>query len=166
MTSFSWGAQCNNPTLFDARPWRTRLGLARTLAHPCRSSSTSSTSKPPSTGGATAAPPSRVTRWTRLQALAEVYGRMVFERLSSVDAGALPSAALDAWLAWYATTPTPPASPSAPPPRATCCAKAAVAASTRCSTGPALDAFEKRAVWRRITLEASAWRFNRYAERG
>jgi hypothetical protein len=24
---------------------------------------------------------------------------------------------------------------------------------------------EKRAVWRRITLEATAWRFNRYAER-
>ena len=24
---------------------------------------------------------------------------------------------------------------------------------------------EKRAVWRRITLQASAWRFNRYAER-
>jgi hypothetical protein len=24
---------------------------------------------------------------------------------------------------------------------------------------------EKRAVWRRITLQATAWRFNRYAER-
>jgi predicted Fe-S protein YdhL (DUF1289 family) len=24
---------------------------------------------------------------------------------------------------------------------------------------------EKRQVWRRITLQASAWRFNRYAER-
>jgi hypothetical protein len=24
---------------------------------------------------------------------------------------------------------------------------------------------EKRGVWRRITLDASAWRFNRYAER-
>jgi hypothetical protein len=24
---------------------------------------------------------------------------------------------------------------------------------------------EKRAVWRRITLEGNSWRFNRYAER-
>jgi len=24
---------------------------------------------------------------------------------------------------------------------------------------------EKRSVWRRITLQATAWRFNRYAER-
>ena len=25
---------------------------------------------------------------------------------------------------------------------------------------------EKRATWRRITMEGTAWRFNRYAERG
>ena len=30
---------------------------------------------------------------------------------------------------------------------------------------PAMGPAEKRAVWRRITLEHSAWRFNRYAER-
>jgi hypothetical protein len=30
---------------------------------------------------------------------------------------------------------------------------------------PAMTPGEKRATWRRITLEASAWRFNTYAER-
>ena len=30
---------------------------------------------------------------------------------------------------------------------------------------PAMGAVEKRAIWRRITLEGSAWRFNKYAER-
>ena len=30
---------------------------------------------------------------------------------------------------------------------------------------PLLTPAEKRAVWRRITMEATAWRFNRYAER-
>jgi predicted Fe-S protein YdhL (DUF1289 family) len=30
---------------------------------------------------------------------------------------------------------------------------------------PVLTPGEKRQVWRRITLEAKAWRFNRYAER-
>jgi hypothetical protein len=28
-----------------------------------------------------------------------------------------------------------------------------------------MSASDKRAVWRRITMEATAWRFNRYAER-
>ena len=28
-----------------------------------------------------------------------------------------------------------------------------------------MDPFEKRIVWQRITHEATAWRFNRYAER-
>ena len=31
--------------------------------------------------------------------------------------------------------------------------------------GPVLTPGEKRAVWRRITMESTAWRFNRYAER-
>jgi hypothetical protein len=31
---------------------------------------------------------------------------------------------------------------------------------------PALGPFEKRAVWHRISFEGTAWRFNRYAERG
>ena len=30
---------------------------------------------------------------------------------------------------------------------------------------PALSPAQKRNVWRRITLEGTAWRFNRYAER-
>ena len=100
-----------------------------------------------------------------LQALAEVYGRMVFERLSSVDAGALPSAALDAWLAWYATTPDSPCIAICSTAQGDPLCKGCGRSFDEVQHWPALDAFEKRAVWRRITLEASAWRFNRYAER-
>lgn len=101
-----------------------------------------------------------------LQALAEVYGRMVFERLSSVDPGALPSAALDAWLAWYATTPDSPCIAICSTAQGDPLCKGCGRSFDEVQHWPALDPFEKRAVWRRISLEASAWRFNRYAERG
>jgi hypothetical protein len=58
-----------------------------------------------------------------------------------------------------------PASPSAPPRRATRSARAAAAPRTRCSTGLPAQPRREAQVWRRITLEATAWRFNRYAER-
>ena len=63
------------------------------------------------------------------------------------------------------TRPTRRASRSVPPRRATRCAKAAAAPKHEVQHWPLMTPAEKRAVWRRITLEAKAWRFNRYAER-
>ena len=91
----------------------------------------------PSVDGVTLAPP--------VQALAEVYARMSVRREEFVDEQALDAAARAAWLQWYATTPDTP-----------CIAI--------CSTSQG-DAVCKRQVWRRITAEGEAWRFNRYAER-
>src|SRR5512143_1859642 len=86
--------------------------------------------------------PDGITACPEVRALAEVYARLVYYREDEADEASLSEAARDAWLRWYAHTPDAP-----------CIAI--------CSTAPA----EKRAVWRRITLQASAWRFNRYAER-
>jgi hypothetical protein len=45
---------------------------------------------------------------TPTRALAEVYAAMVFQHVVDVDEFALPQAALQAWLAWYDSTPDTP----------------------------------------------------------
>lgn len=84
--------------------------------------------KSPSPDGVTLAP--------ELRALAEVYALMVYHHEDEVDEVGFPAKAWAAWLDWYQSTPDTPASRSVPPARATTSARAAGAASTRCSTGP------------------------------
>lgn len=100
-----------------------------------------------------------------LRALAEVYGRMVYAHLSEWDEAALPDDAHAAWMAWYDTTPDTPciAICSTSQGDAVCkgCGRSFEEVQRWTEMGPA----EKRATWRRIVLEASSWRFNRYAER-
>ncbi|WP_374406639.1 DUF3717 domain-containing protein [Hydrogenophaga sp.] len=101
----------------------------------------------------------------QLQALAEVYGRLVFQRLSEVEEAAMSPAAHRAWLDWFETTPDTPciAICSTSQGDAVCkgCGRSFDEVQHWTAMGPA----EKRAVWRRITLAGEAWRFNRYAER-
>jgi predicted Fe-S protein YdhL (DUF1289 family) len=98
-------------------------------------------------------------------ALAEVYALMVYRHESGCDEATMPGAARDAWLAWYASTPDAPciAICSTSQGDAECkgCGRSFAEVQHWQTYSPA----EKRAVWRRITLEARAWRFNRYAER-
>ena len=112
----------------------------------------------PSTDNISAAP--------EVRALAEPYALLALSRTTLLDVTMLKPLALDAWLAWYATLPD-----------STCIAICSTAQGDPVCKGcgrsfeevqhwPALDPFEKRAVWHRITLEGTAWRFNRYAERG
>ena len=98
-------------------------------------------------------------------ALAEVYALMVYRHESDCDEATMPGAARDAWLAWYASTPDAPCI-------AICSTSQGDAECKGCGRSfdevqhwQAYSPAEKRAVWRRITLEARAWRFNRYAER-
>jgi uncharacterized protein len=77
----------------------------------------------------------------------------------------LPPAARAAWLAWYAVTPDSPCI-------AICSTSQGDAVCKGCGRNfaevqgwTAFTPGEKRAVWRRITHEGTAWRFNRYAER-
>ena len=77
----------------------------------------------------------------------------------------MPAAAQSAWLAWYAATPDAPCI-------AICSTSQGDAECKGCGRSfeevrhwQAYSPAHKRAVWRRITMEARAWRFNRYAER-
>ena len=98
-------------------------------------------------------------------ALAEVYAHMVYAHAVEVDSQQLPAAAMEAWLAWYDTTPDTPCI-------AICSTSQGDAQCKGCgrSFGEvqhwlAYTPVQKRAVWRRIVAEGTAWRFNRYAER-
>ena len=98
-------------------------------------------------------------------ALAEGYALMVYHHEPECDEHTMPDAARDAWLAWYATTPDAPCI-------AICSTSQGDAECKGCGRSfeevqhwQAYTPAQKRAVWRRITMEARAWRFNRYAER-
>jgi predicted Fe-S protein YdhL (DUF1289 family) len=109
--------------------------------------------------------PDGITACAEVRALAEVYALMVYYREHACAEDTLPAAAQAAWLAWYASTPDAPCI-------AICSTSQGDAECKGCGRSfdevqhwTAYSPAEKRAVWRRITLEARAWRFNRYAER-
>ncbi len=109
--------------------------------------------------------PDGITACAEVRALAEVYGLMVYYHEVECDEITMPRAAHAAWLAWYATTPDAPCI-------AICSTSQGDAVCKGC--GRTFDEVQhwtvmtpgaKRATWRRITMERSAWRFNKYAER-
>lgn len=100
-----------------------------------------------------------------LRALGEAYALMVFRRADAVDEDALPPEALAAWLAWYESTPDTPCIAICSTSQGDDLCKGCGRTFDEVQFWPAMTPGEKRGVWRRITLEHSAWRFNRYAER-
>ena len=98
-------------------------------------------------------------------ALAEVYARMVVERRDSIAVAALTDDARDAWLAWYATTPDTPCIAICSTAQGDALCKGCGRTEDEVQRWPTLSPFARRAVWRRITQQGTAWRFNRYAER-
>lgn len=113
--------------------------------------------KKPSPDGFSLAPETR--------ALAEVYARMVFQHETQADEFALPPQALDAWLAWYDSTPDTPCiaicSTSQGDEECKGCGRSFAEVQCWVEMRPV----EKRQVWRRITMLGTSWRFNKYAER-
>ncbi len=99
------------------------------------------------------------------RALAEVYAEMVFSKVVEIDAARLRPLAWQAWLDWYASTPDTPciAICSTSQGDEICKGCGRTFAEVQCWTE--MDAPQKRATWRRITQDGSAWRFNKYAER-
>jgi uncharacterized protein len=109
--------------------------------------------------------PDGVTLAAPIRALAEVYALMVYYHEDLADEASMPQKARDAWLAWYDSTPDTPCI-------AICSTSQGDAQCKGC--GRSFDEVQhwtemtpgaKRATWRRITQEGTAWRFNRYAER-
>ena len=111
----------------------------------------------PSSDGLTLAPQTR--------ALAQVYALMVYGHEEHAPEDELPPPALEAWLAWYYTTPDTPCIAICSTSQGDDHCKGCGRSFDEVQFWPAMTPGEKRAVWRRITQEHTAWRFNRYAER-
>lgn len=101
----------------------------------------------------------------QVQALAEVYALMVYRHEDTVEEACLPLAALDAWLGWYDTTPDTPCIAICSTSQGDDLCKGCGRTFDEVQHWPAMGPAAKRQVWRRITLEHTAWRFTRYAER-
>ncbi len=102
---------------------------------------------------------------TPVRELAELYARMVFGHLLEIEECSVPPAALQAWMAWYVTTPDTPCiaicSTSQGDEECKGCGRSFTEVRHWTEMRPA----EKRQTWRRITMQGSSWRFNKYAER-
>ena len=113
--------------------------------------------KKPSPDGVTLAP--------ELRALAEVYAGLVFQHEDEADEARFPAPALAAWQAWYDSTADTPCIAICSTSQGDELCKGCGRSFAEVQHWPAMSPAEKRATWRRITLEATAWRFGRYAER-
>ena len=111
----------------------------------------------PSPDGVTLAPPVR--------ALAEVYARMVYFGAHEVDESSLPEVAMQAWLAWYDTTPDTPCIAICSTSQGDPVCKGCGRTFDEVQLWTEMRPVQKRQTWRRITVQGQAWRFNRYAER-
>jgi uncharacterized protein len=100
-----------------------------------------------------------------LRALAEVYALLVYHRQTEADETTMPAAARQAWLAWFDTTPDTPCIAICSTSQGDAMCKGCGRSFDEVQHWTAMSPAQKRTVWRRITIEGDAWRFNRYAER-
>jgi len=101
----------------------------------------------------------------QVRALAEVYGLMVYQHESECEENSMPDLAKQAWLDWYAGTPDAPCIAICSTAQGDAVCKGCGRTEHEVQHWPELSPGAKRAVWRRITMAGTAWRFNRYAER-
>lgn len=101
----------------------------------------------------------------RTRALAEVYAGMVFAQTCEIDVALLSPVAWQAWLDWYASTPDTPCIAICSTSQGDDVCKGCGRTFAEVQYWTEMDAPQKRATWRRITQDGSAWRFNKYAER-
>jgi hypothetical protein len=99
------------------------------------------------------------------RALAEVYAGMVYAQAVLVDEADMTDAARSAWLQWYASTPDTPCIANCSTSQGDAVCKGCGRSFEEVQLWPQMRPAEKRATWRRITAEGTAWRFNKYAER-
>jgi len=109
--------------------------------------------------------PDGISACSEVRALAEVYALMVYYREESREEAAMPPSAMGAWLAWYDSTPDAPCIAICSTSQGDDLCKGCGRTFDEVQNWPVMTPIEKRETWHRITLEATAWRFNRYAER-
>ncbi|TDS82510.1 DUF3717 domain-containing protein [Comamonas sp. JUb58] len=101
----------------------------------------------------------------QVAALAEVYAQLVYQRRDAVAARDMGDVAMQAWLAWWETTPDTPCIAICSTSQGDEVCKGCGRSFDEVQHWLAYSPMQKRAVWRRISLQGTAWRFNRYAER-
>jgi predicted Fe-S protein YdhL (DUF1289 family) len=106
-----------------------------------------------------------VTLAPELRALAEVYALLVYFHEDEADENSFPPKAYAAWKAWYDTQPDTPCIAICSTSQGDAWCKGCGRSFEEVQLWTEMSPGEKRAVWRRITQQGSAWRFNRYAER-
>jgi predicted Fe-S protein YdhL (DUF1289 family) len=109
--------------------------------------------------------PDGVSLCAELRALAEVYALLVYYHEAECDEDSMPSKAKAAWLTWYDSTPDTPCIAICSTSQGDDLCKGCGRTFDEVQFWPEMTPGEKRVTWRRITLENSAWRFNRYSER-
>ncbi len=109
--------------------------------------------------------PDGITACAEVRALAKVYALMVYYHEHDCDEASMPQAAREAWLAWYATTPDAPCIAICSTSQGDDICKGCGRTFDEVQRWPEMTPAEKRTTWRRITMQGTAWRFNRYAER-
>jgi predicted Fe-S protein YdhL (DUF1289 family) len=90
---------------------------------------------------------------------------MALNRVNEIDATDLPVAALDAWLSWFQSTPDTPCIAICSTCQGDDICKGCGRTFKEVQYWTEMRPTDKRATWRRITQEGTAWRFNRCAER-
>ena len=109
--------------------------------------------------------PDGITACAEVRALATPYALMVYRHEDVCDESALSPKAREAWLAWYATTPDAPCIAICSTSQGDAVCKGCGRTFDEVQHWTAMTPVEKRHTWRRITMEGTAWRFNRYVER-
>ena len=109
--------------------------------------------------------PDGISACAEVRALAEVYALMVYYHEDECEEQGMPAQAHDAWLDWYASTPDAPCIAICSTSQGDAVCKGCGRSFEEVQHWQAFTPAQKRSVWRRITLDAKAWRFNRYAER-
>lgn len=97
--------------------------------------------------------------------LADVYALMIHQGKDRWPADLLTDAALQAWMAWYETTPDAPCIAICSTSQGDTVCKGCGRRFDEVQHWIAMDPLTKRDIWRRITVEGTAWRFQRYADR-
>ena len=109
--------------------------------------------------------PDGFTLASELRALAEVYALMVYYRQDEADEASFPAKAMAAWRAWYDSTPDTPCIAICSTSQGDDICKGCGRSFEEVQLWPQMSPGAKRSTWRRITLEGTAWRFGRYADR-
>ncbi len=106
-----------------------------------------------------------ITLSPSLRSLAHVYALMVHFHEEEVATSGFPSLAMKAWLEWYDQLSDTPCIAICSTSQGDEICKGCGRTFEEVQDWTKMSPPQKRKTWRRITMENTAWRFNRYSER-